>query len=144
MPHPACAAARPPLTPPKAITTNGLTLGRKLPALVEAGLTHVNLSLDTLLDFKYEIVTRRRGHARVLRALDAAVEAGLRVKLNCVVMQGFNEDELCDFVGLTRDRAIDVRFIEYMPFSGNGVTPPESAAAGAAAERRRQGGPAPR
>ena len=103
-----------------AMTTNGLTLARNIPKLVDAGLSHVNLSLDTLVDFKYEIVTRRKGHSRVLKALDAAVDAGLRVKLNCVVMQGFNDDELRDFVRLTQDRPIDVRFIEYMPFAGNG------------------------
>jgi len=102
------------------LTTNALVLSKMLPQLLEAGLTHINISLDTLLDFKYEMVTRRRGFKRVLKGIDDALEAGLSpVKINTVVMRNFNEDELGDFVELTRDKDIDVRFIEFMPFGGN-------------------------
>lgn len=102
------------------ITTNGMLLERKLPALVRAGLTSVNVSLDTLVAAKFEFITRRRGHDRVLRAVDAALEAGVQtVKINCVVMRGVNDDELSTFVELTRRRPVEVRFIEYMPFSDN-------------------------
>ena len=66
------------------------------------------------------MVTRRRGFKRVLKGIDDALEAGLSpVKINTVVMRNFNEDELGDFVELTRDKDIDVRFIEFMPFGGN-------------------------
>eukprot|EP00041_Stephanoeca_diplocostata_P012194 m.203538 g.203538 ORF g.203538 m.203538 type:complete len:677 (+) comp18852_c0_seq1:192-2222(+) len=103
-----------------AMTTNGITLPKKVDQLVAAGLTHINISLDTLKDFKFEIITRRKGHSRVLQGIDKCVESGLKsVKVNCVVMKNFNADELCDFVELTRDKPIDVRFIEYMPFDGN-------------------------
>lgn len=103
-----------------AMTTNGITLPRKVDKLVNAGLTHINISLDTLKDFKFEIITRRKGHARVLEGIDKCLEYGMKsVKVNCVVMKNFNADELCDFVELTRDKPIDVRFIEYMPFDGN-------------------------
>ena len=103
-----------------AITSNGLVLAKKLAALRASGLTAVNISLDTLLPAKFELLTRRTGHDRVLGAVQAALDAGFSpVKLNCVVMRGVNEDEMLDFVALARDRDINVRFIEYMPFDGN-------------------------
>ncbi|KAL9420899.1 hypothetical protein AB3S75_038468 [Citrus x aurantiifolia] len=103
-----------------AMTTNGLTLARKLPKLKESGLTSVNISLDTLVPAKFEFLTRRKGHEKVMESINAAIEVGYNpVKVNCVVMRGFNDDEICDFVELTRDRPINIRFIEFMPFDGN-------------------------
>ncbi|KAM4082651.1 hypothetical protein ACJW30_11G191800 [Castanea mollissima] len=103
-----------------AITTNGITLAKKLPKLRECGLTSVNISLDTLVPAKFEFITRRKGHERVMDSINAAVDLGYNpVKVNCVVMRGFNEDEICDFVELTREKPINVRFIEFMPFDGN-------------------------
>ena len=89
--------------------------------MVGAGLDALNISLDTLIEPKFEFVTRRKGHARVLRAIDEAVATGMShtVKINCVVMRGMNEDEIVDFVTFTKDKKVDVRFIEYMPFDGN-------------------------
>ncbi|KAH9929660.1 uncharacterized protein B0H18DRAFT_1084030 [Fomitopsis serialis] len=102
------------------MTSNGIALARRLPSLVENGLTHLNLSLDTLDPFKFEIMTRRRGHEVVLRSLDAALASGLQsVKLNVVIVQGLNDHEALDFLELTRDRDLSVRFIEFMPFTGN-------------------------
>lgn len=103
-----------------AITTNGITLARKLPKLKECGLTALNISLDTLVPSKFEFMTRRRGHEKVIESINAAVDLGYDpVKVNCVVMRGFNEDEICDFAALTREKPINVRFIEFMPFDGN-------------------------
>ncbi|KAK3036588.1 hypothetical protein RJ639_031205 [Escallonia herrerae] len=103
-----------------AITTNGITLARKLPKLKECGLSSLNISLDTLIPAKFEFMTRRKGHERVLESINAAIDLGYNpVKVNCVVMRGFNDDEICDFVELTRDKPINVRFIEFMPFDGN-------------------------
>ncbi|KAJ4830801.1 GTP 3',8-cyclase, mitochondrial [Turnera subulata] len=103
-----------------AMTTNGITLARKLPKLKECGLTKLNISLDTLVPAKFEFLTRRKGHDRVMESINVAVESGYNpVKVNCVVMRGYNDDEICDFVRLTRDRPINVRFIEFMPFDGN-------------------------
>ncbi|MDE2955693.1 MAG: GTP 3',8-cyclase MoaA [Bacteroidota bacterium] len=103
-----------------AMTTNGLLLRRKLPALQRAGLNLLNLSLDTLRPDRFEAITRRKGLHLVLKALDVALEMGYHpLKVNCVVMHGINDDELTDFVALTRDRPIEVRFIEFMPFDGN-------------------------
>lgn len=102
------------------ITTNGLALTKQLVALQQAGLDSVNISLDTLKPERYEFITRRKGWSRVLAGIDLAVQLGYdNVKVNVVVMKNFNDDEILDFVQLTRDRPIDVRFIEYMPFSGN-------------------------
>ena len=103
------------------ITTNGLLLVQKLPVLLRAGLKQVNISLDTLREDRFREITRRPGLERVLSAIHASIAAGIpEVKVNCVVMRDVNEDEVLDFVALTRDLPIEVRFIEYMPFTGNG------------------------
>ncbi|CAI9279461.1 unnamed protein product [Lactuca saligna] len=103
-----------------AMTTNGLTLARKLPKLKECGLNLLNISLDTLVPAKFEFMTRRKGHERVMESIHTAVDLGYNpVKVNCVVMRGFNDDEICDFVELTKEKPINVRFIEFMPFDGN-------------------------
>lgn len=102
-----------------AITTNGVTLGKKLPRLKEAGLDLINISLDTLVPAKFEFITRRKGWERVMNSIDVALDMGYKVKVNCVVMRGVNEEEIIDFVKLTKDKNVDVRFIEYMPFDGN-------------------------
>jgi len=104
------------------ITTNGITLSRQLPSLVEAGLTHANISLDTLNDTKFTEITRRKGLKVVLKAIEDACHALPKgnVKINCVVMKGFNDNELRDFVDISKDLPVDVRFIEWMPFNDNG------------------------
>ncbi|NWX84923.1 MOCS1 protein, partial [Nothoprocta pentlandii] len=103
-----------------AVTTNGINLARLLPRLKEAGLNAVNISLDTLVPAKFEFIVRRKGFHKVMEGIHKATELGFHpVKVNCVVMRGFNEDELLDFVDFTKDLPLDVRFIEYMPFDGN-------------------------
>ncbi|CAJ1958333.1 unnamed protein product [Sphenostylis stenocarpa] len=102
------------------MTTNGIALARKLLKLKDCGLTSVNISLDTLVPAKFEFMTRRKGHEKVMNSINTAIDLGYNpVKVNCVVMRGFNDDEICDFVELTREKPIDVRFIEFMPFDGN-------------------------
>ncbi|XP_044866109.1 molybdenum cofactor biosynthesis protein 1 isoform X3 [Mauremys mutica] len=103
-----------------AVTTNGINLARLLPRLKEAGLDAINISLDTLVPAKFEFIVRRKGFHKVMEGINKAVELGYNpVKVNCVVMRGLNEDELLDFVALTKNQPLDVRFIEYMPFDGN-------------------------
>ncbi|XP_055017244.1 molybdenum cofactor biosynthesis protein 1 isoform X2 [Boleophthalmus pectinirostris] len=103
-----------------AVTTNGLNLARTLPRLKQAGLSHINISLDTLVPAKFEFIVRRKGFHKVMESIDKAIEMGYNpVKVNCVVMRGFNEDEVMDFVALTEKKPVEVRFIEYMPFDGN-------------------------
>ena len=106
------------------LTTNGISLHRKLDSMVEAGLTGVNLSLDTLDPFQFQIMTRRKGFEAVVKSLDRILEmntlgAGIKLKINCVVMRGINEREIIPFVEMGREKDVEVRFIEYMPFDGN-------------------------
>ncbi|KAF9975531.1 Molybdenum cofactor synthesis protein 1 [Modicella reniformis] len=103
-----------------AMTSNGIALRRKLPSLISNGMNLINLSLDTLDRFKFELMTRRKGFERVMETIDDALALGLDpVKVNCVVMRGTNDKEVLDFVEFTRNKKVDVRFIEYMPFGGN-------------------------
>jgi cyclic pyranopterin phosphate synthase len=107
-----------------AITTNGISLYRKLDKMAEAGLTGVNLSLDTLDPFQYQIMTRRKGFETVMKSINRILDmkkagAPIKLKVNCVVMRGMNEREIVPFVELGKDKDIEVRFIEYMPFGGN-------------------------
>ena len=125
-----------------AMTSNGLALHRKLPELVDNGLSHLNLrsasrsltrtlekkeilnplsiSLDTLDPFKFELMTRRLGHDAVLRTLHTALDNPnlTSVKLNVVVVRGMNDMEVLQFIELTKNSKLSVRFIEFMPFSG--------------------------
>ncbi|KAI9887106.1 MAG: hypothetical protein M1823_001096 [Watsoniomyces obsoletus] len=106
------------------ITTNGLTLHRKLESMLDAGLTGINLSLDTLDPFQFQVMTRRDGFEAVQRSIDRILElkthgAQIKLKINCVVMRGMNDREIIPFVELGREKDLEVRFIEYMPFDGN-------------------------
>ncbi len=99
-----------------ALTTNGVLLEKYAKDLKEAGLTRVNISLDTLDEEKYREITRGGELQRVLNGIKTAKEVGLTpIKLNTVLIGGFNEDEIPSIINLTRDEEIDVRFIELMP-----------------------------
>ena len=103
-----------------ALSTNGLLLAEQARPLREAGLTRVNVSLDTLRTDRFATIARRPGLERVLAGIDAAFDAGLGpIKLNCVVMRGQNDDEVAAFAESTRTRALAVRFIEVMPVVEN-------------------------
>ncbi|NWV25781.1 MOCS1 protein, partial [Origma solitaria] len=104
-----------------AVTTNGINLTRLLPRLKEAGLNAINISLDTLVPAKFEFIVRRKGtnlSSKATVLILAGMLCLLYLQVNCVVMRGFNEDEVLDFVDFTKDLPLDVRFIEYMPFDG--------------------------
>jgi cyclic pyranopterin phosphate synthase len=109
-----------PSTPEVLLTTNGMLLADQLDELVEAGLRRVNLSLDSLDKGTWTSITRREGFERVFAAIDLVLARGLGLKVNMVVLPGWNDHELDDFVELTRERALTVRFIEPMPFLGEG------------------------
>ncbi len=109
-----------PSSPDVLLTTNGLLLDQNLDALQAAGVKRINLSLDSLDADNWRRITRRDGHDKVLRAMDRILEMGMGLKLNMVVLPGRNEHEIPDFVALTRDRDMSVRFIEPMPFDGAG------------------------
>lgn len=97
------------------MTTNGVLLRDCLPALMEAGLDAVNISLDTLKRERYAAITGRDELSRVLESIQAALTSGLRVKLNTVLQQGVNDDEWFALASLAEGQNLDVRFIELMP-----------------------------
>ena len=104
-----------------AMTTNGSLLSGMVYELKEAGLDRVNISLDSLKPDKFEMVTRRGKLDDVFKGIKSALDANLvPMKINCVVVKGFNDDEIMDFVNLTFDQHLYVRFIELMPL-GNVV-----------------------
>ncbi|MED0678028.1 GTP 3',8-cyclase MoaA [Aneurinibacillus thermoaerophilus] len=99
-----------------ALTTNAIFLAQKAEALRQAGVTRVNISLDSLRPERFALITRGGSLKRVLDGLEAALRVGFHpVKLNVVLMQGQNDDEIEDFIRLTLDKSLQVRFIEYMP-----------------------------
>ena len=99
-----------------AMTTNGLLLKNYAKDLKDAGLNRVNISLDTLNEAKYREITRGGELSKVLEGIEAAKDADLLpLKLNVVIIGGFNDVEIEDFVNLTLKEEIDVRFIELMP-----------------------------
>lgn len=107
-----------PGTPEVTLTTNGLRLAEMAADLRRAGLSRINVSLDTLRPERFERITRRGGLERVLAGLAAAEAAGLTpLKLNMVPIAGENADEILDFARLTLDHPWEVRFIEFMPVS---------------------------
>jgi len=101
------------------LTTNGTLLRKHALELRKAGLTRVNVSLDTLRAGRFHDITRLGELSAVLDGIEAATEAGLRpVKINMVVIRGINDDEVLDFARMTVDQEWHVRFIERMPFNG--------------------------
>ena len=102
-----------------ALTTNGLLLADLAPSLAAAGLRRVTVSLDTLRPDRFKALTRSNRHADVLRGIAAAADAGLApVKLNTVVIRGYNDDEIADLIEFAREFDAEVRFIEYMDVGG--------------------------
>lgn len=98
------------------VTTNGSLLAEQAAALREAGVTHLNISLDTLKEGRFRTITRLGTLSDVLRGIEAAEHAGFeKIKLNCVLLGGVNDDEIADFAALTRAHDWQVRFIERMP-----------------------------
>ena len=99
------------------LTTNGLLLPAYLESLEQAGLTGINISLDTLNTEKFKAITRRNGLDKVIEGLDMAIKSNIgSIKVNVVAMRDFNDNEILDFAELTNENDITVRFIELMPF----------------------------
>ncbi len=100
------------------ITTNGFLLAQHAQEFARSGLNRVNISLDTLRPDRFERIARRGNLEAVLVGIAAASEANLApIKLNCVVMRGYNDDEIVDFARLSLENRFDVRFIELMPIN---------------------------
>ena len=104
------------------LTTNGKLLANNINVLKAAGLTGINISLDTLDSEKFKRITRRDGLGKVLNGLKKSMESNFQsIKLNVVAMRDFNDDELMDFIALTQENDITVRFIELMPFDSHQI-----------------------
>ncbi len=104
------------------LTTNGLLLSKQIQELEKAGLSGINISIDTLDYEKFQKITRRDGLDLVLDGLEKAMQSTIKsIKLNVVAMRDFNNDEIMDFVALTKDSDITVRFIELMPFDSHQI-----------------------
>jgi GTP 3',8-cyclase len=103
------------------MTTNGLLLSDKVKELKQAGLDGVNISLDTFRADRFKAIAGVDGLDRVLTSIKAADNVGLKVKINAVVIRGWNDDEVVDFARFARDTGYTVRFIEFMPLDGTGI-----------------------
>lgn len=102
------------------MTTNGYFLKDKAKAIAEAGLSGINISLDSLKPDKFEKMTRRNYFGRVMEGILAAESANLfPIKINSVIMRGYNDDEIEDLAALSRKKPYKIRFIEFMPLDGN-------------------------
>ncbi len=101
------------------ITTNGFLLDEYIQDFIQSGIRSVNISIDSLNAERFFKVTQRNAFSKVWNNILLAFENGLHVKLNVVLMKNFNEDEVFDFVNLTKDLPIHIRFIEFMPFDKN-------------------------
>ncbi len=97
------------------ITTNGVLLHDKIENLKNNGLTGVNISLDSLKKDRFKKLTKFDKLSNVLSSIDKALELGLKVKINTVIVDDINKDEIIDFVNLTKDKNLYIRFIELMP-----------------------------
>jgi cyclic pyranopterin phosphate synthase len=98
------------------MTTNAQGLSKRALALKQAGLRRINISLDSLEPEKYRQITGGGDISEVLEGIDLCIRCGLMpVKLNTVLIRGINDDEVDDFIGLAKDRPVEVRLIELMP-----------------------------
>ncbi len=97
------------------LTTNGILLKDKVEDLAKSGLAGVNISLDSMLEERYSTLTRGGKLEDVQEAINKAMDLGLKVKLNTVIIDDVNKDEIIDFINITKDKDISVRFIELMP-----------------------------
>jgi len=101
------------------ISTNGTLLKNNIPLLKEYEVDGLNISLDSLDPLKFYNITKGLSFNEVIPAIDAAIGSGINVKINTVVMRGVNDDELSRFADFAIKRNVNVRFIEYMPFTKN-------------------------
>ena len=101
------------------ITTNAILVDRFIDILKENGIRNINASLDSLDPEKFKHITRRNNFKKVFKNVHLLLKEGFQVKLNVVLIKDFNEEEIIDFINLTKDWPIVVRFIEFMPFNGN-------------------------
>jgi len=101
------------------VTTNAIIVDRFISTFKRLNISLINVSLDTLDATKFEEITRRNYFEKVYNNILKLVEENFVVKLNAVLIKGFNDNEICDFIELSKTNKIAIRFIEFMPFDGN-------------------------
>lgn len=101
------------------ITTNGILMDRHMPLLKSKEISNLNISLDTLNREKFRSIARRDHFKKVMDNIYLALSAGILPRINVVLLKGFNDDEITDFIAWTKDLPVVIRFIEFMPFEGN-------------------------
>ncbi len=102
-----------------AITTNAVTIEKHIDTLKTCGIKHINVSLDSLNAEKFKKITRRNYFEKVYSNILLLIDNGFNVKVNVVLIKDFNDDEIVDFIHLTKTLPINIQFIEFMPFDGN-------------------------
>jgi molybdenum cofactor biosynthesis protein A len=101
------------------ITTNGVFIDKHIELLKQFKVLKINLSLDTLVSSKFHSITLRNQFESVINNLHLLLENNFKIKVNVVLIKGFNDNEIIDFIKLTQFLPISIRFIEFMPFAGN-------------------------
>ncbi|MEM6734887.1 MAG: GTP 3',8-cyclase MoaA [Bacteroidota bacterium] len=101
------------------LTTNGILLDKYYNLFREIGLKKINVSLDSLDKVKNAFITKRDYYDRIMNNIHNGINFGFQIKLNVVLIKGVNDNEIRDFIELTKNRDITVKFIEFMPFAGN-------------------------
>ncbi len=107
------------------LTTNGVLTAPHVPELKQLGIASVNLSLDTLDEERFNSIARRNEFSNVMKTFDLLLQHNIPVKINAVVMDGKNIDDILPLAELTREKNVSVRFIEEMPFNGEGSHYPQ-------------------
>ncbi len=102
------------------LSSNGVLIDEFLDDLIKHRISSVNISLDSLKEETFNAITRRNQQKRVLANINLLLKHNFHVKINTVAMRGVNDHEFVDFVAMTQNSPLDIRFIEYMPFIGNG------------------------
>ena len=101
------------------LTTNGLLVHDFISTFKKAGIKALNVSLDSLQKEKYKAITRRDSFNQLWNNIELLQQNDFQVKLNVVLIKGFNDNEILDFIALTKAQKLQIRFIEFMPFDGN-------------------------
>ena len=101
------------------ITTNATRVHDLIDVIKNARIKSLNVSLDTLQADKFNLITRRNQFATVMSNIELLLSNDIKVKVNCVVMKGLNDNEINDFIAWTKHKPVEIRFIEFMPFTGN-------------------------
>ena len=103
------------------MTTNGLLLDEYAVQLKTSGLDSVNISLDTFQEERLKILNGSTNLNKIFKGIEKSLQAGLKIKINTVIIRNWNDDEVIDFVKFSRKTGLTVRFIEFMPLDGAGI-----------------------